>query len=255
VEGQVTARRVAVDGARDYAVVADDGGELVLEDVALVDTRPRELDQSYGGGMDVQRGAQLMADRLLLSGNLDIGIYVSGGERPHVIRDLSILDTQSAISNQAGGRGLNVEGGGRVELARACISRNREVAIAALDPQSAIIGSDVRVADTDYAACRESGCVHFEGGVGAATVYGGQVELTRFQIARSALVGLQLSEDGTMDLHDGEVSGSIIGANIQYDGFDIARISDRVVYVDNEVNLDSRELPIPDPADVPSFGP
>jgi len=39
--------------------------------------------------------------------------------------------------------------------------------------------------------------------------------------------------------------GNVIGANIQTEGFDISRLTDRVIY-DNERNLDSTILPIPD---------
>jgi len=46
----------------------------------------------------------------------------------------------------------------------------------------------------------------------------------------------------------GEVRGNLIGACVQTDGFDVARLSEEVRYVDNETNLDSTSLPVPDPA-------
>jgi len=52
-----------------------------------------------------------------------------------------------------------------------------------------------------------------------------------------------------MDLHDGVVSYNRIGANVQTGGFDIERLMDRVIYIDNDRNLDMSDLPVPDMED------
>ena len=49
-----------------------------------------------------------------------------------------------------------------------------------------------------------------------------------------------------MDLHNGVVSYNPIGMNIETEDFDIYRLMDEVLYIDNEVNLDARELPVPE---------
>ena len=51
---------------------------------------------------------------------------------------------------------------------------------------------------------------------------------------------------GSADLHEGFVTSNVIGVNVQSAGFDIARLTDRVGYRDNDRNLDTDELPIPD---------
>ena len=51
-----------------------------------------------------------------------------------------------------------------------------------------------------------------------------------------------------MDLHHGEVSGNLIGANVQTEDFELARLQDDVTYADNERDLDTALLPVPDPA-------
>lgn len=50
-----------------------------------------------------------------------------------------------------------------------------------------------------------------------------------------------------LDLREGVVTGSPIGACVQQDGYDIARLSDGVEYYDNDINLDSTSLPVPSP--------
>ena len=59
---------------------------------------------------------------------------------------------------------------------------------------------------------------------------------------------MQIAEDGVMDLHEGQVLRNAIGVNVQTEGFDIERLTDRVIYHENDRNLDSEELPIPEPA-------
>jgi len=66
------------------------------------------------------------------------------------------------------------------------------------------------------------------------------------------LCGVQLASEGTIDLHDGVVSGNQVGANVQTAGFDVSRLGDNVVFRDNVTSLDSADLPLPTPAgDVP----
>jgi hypothetical protein len=59
-------------------------------------------------------------------------------------------------------------------------------------------------------------------------------------------IWVDFATGGTMDLHEGEVSNNPIGANVQTEGFDINRLMDRVVFRDNERDLDMTELPVPE---------
>jgi hypothetical protein len=63
----------------------------------------------------------------------------------------------------------------------------------------------------------------------------------------NALAGVHIV-DGEVDLHDGEVARNPIGANVQAPGFDLARLQDRVRYVDNGEALSTSVLPVPDAA-------
>jgi hypothetical protein len=51
-----------------------------------------------------------------------------------------------------------------------------------------------------------------------------------------------------LELLDGEVRQNTIGACLQVDGHDTSRLTERVRFVDNGVNLQSTDLPIPEPA-------
>ena len=63
-------------------------------------------------------------------------------------------------------------------------------------------------------------------------------------LAACALCGVMVVE-GDLDLADGEVSKNPIGASVQDEGFDFGRLSDGVIYLENESNLDARAVPTP----------
>ena len=79
----------------------------------------------------------------------------------------------------------------------------------------------------------------------------GRLEVERFRVTRAALVGVQVSRDGAMDLHDGEIAENPVGANVQVPDYDFSRLTDRVFYRDNGTNLDSSTLFVPEPTTPP----
>ena len=66
---------------------------------------------------------------------------------------------------------------------------------------------------------------------------------------RTASGRVQLALGGTIDLRLGVISRSPIALNVQTEGFDLTRLQDRVVFLDNEINLDATAIPIPDPGE------
>jgi hypothetical protein len=76
---------------------------------------------------------------------------------------------------------------------------------------------------------------------------GGRIRARRFIFANNVLAGVQVAAGGQVDLDDGEIRGSPIGANVQDSGYDVSRLSRSVRYTDNGTNLDSTSLPVPMP--------
>lgn len=64
----------------------------------------------------------------------------------------------------------------------------------------------------------------------------------------NALSGVQLARGGVADAARGEIAEHPIGANVQTEGFDVARISSGVRFRDNGRNLDTSGLPLPEPS-------
>jgi hypothetical protein len=86
------------------------------------------------------------------------------------------------------------------------------------------------------------------GGFNVIAHRNGQIELTRVQIEDAGVCGVIVGgAPGTgIDLHIGHVIRSPIGACLQQDGYDRARLRDRVVYRDVGVPLQATTYELPD---------
>jgi hypothetical protein len=218
-------------------------------DVIVRETRARESDGLGGHGLQVQLGGRATVNRFAAEANHGAGIYaISAG---------SALDgTDLRVSDTDGARWMDVEGlfgeglvaidGAAVDLGQALLENNREAGVVAHSGGTATL-ADFRVVATLERACVELGGCENGAGSGLVALDGGPIDGRRFEVADSALAGVQVSVGGEMDLSTGEVRGSPVGANVQPEDYDISRLMDEVRYLDNGLNLDSTSLPLPDP--------
>jgi hypothetical protein len=167
----------------------------------------------------------------------DLVVRETGGVR--------FMDTDGVL-----GEGLLAVGGTAV-VTRALFERNREASVVAYGD-----GTEVRLFDVSVLDTLERECAPGCGGSGSGLVAleGGSLEATDFEVRRSALAGIQLARRGTIDLHQGVVSDNPIGANVQTEAFDVARLQDDVIYRDNGRNLDSTVLFVPAPPAITTAG-
>jgi hypothetical protein len=236
-------RRALFERNRQLGVLAkDEGSVLALTDVVVRDTIGEESDGSRGLGLSVEVGATGEVSRVLIERNREFGILVSEGA-VLTLSDVLVRDTEALATTGAFGRGLQAQLGSRVEVSRALFERNREVGVLAGSGSTVVLG-DVIVRDT---RADEAGLA----GIGVGSYLGGGIELRRFVVTGSALAGVQIARMGAVDLHEGEISGNLVGVNVQAERFDLARLMDRVVFVDNVRDFAADELPVPEPG-VPS---
>jgi hypothetical protein len=239
--------RGRVEANRQIGIAVDNlGTEVHLIDVAVVGTLPEEGTGSLGRGIHVQRGAQLQMLRGLLAENHETALLVATPYSLVGLDQVAIRDTRSEIGVGLAGRGIGVYES--TLLARGIrLDRNREAGIMVDGATGRAVIEDAVIADTMERACATDLCAGAGGGVGAVSSDGASIDMRRFLVTRSAFIGIQLTRNGEMDLHEGEVSYNPIGANVQNDGFDIERLMDQVRYRENDVNLDSRQAHVPDP--------
>jgi len=243
------------DGARVYVtrgsfesnessgvLVAGEGTVFAGTDLCVADTLPDA--SGLGVGVTVIDGARTTLLRVLLERNAAAGIFLPLGPCELDATDLAVRDTEPGLDG-AFGNGIFVGDAGRVSILRAAFSGNRGVGVEAFGIGAHITLEHTVVDRTLEEACAVDGCS--ADGIGIAAIEGGAVEATSFRVSESALCGVQVASDGAIDLHGGEVSHNPIGANVQSAGFDVERLQDGVLFLDNEVDLDTAVLPVPEP--------
>jgi hypothetical protein len=147
------------------------------------------------------------------------------------------------------GYGIGIAGDAIVELQRVRADANRTAGVVVTvsplvvrEPFATL--EDLHVSGTLVADCATSGCPGLGGGIGIGA-WRGAIEVTRFVVEDSALCGVQVRA-GELDLREGEIRGNPIAASVEDATFDLARLQDRVRFVENGRNLDATALPVPE---------
>jgi hypothetical protein len=243
VQSQIHLERALFEGNAGDCILMYRGSALDACDIVVRDT-------GSVGALGFGVGLRLLADstatitRARFEANHGIGLALSS-TCGAVLEDLAIVDTQGDDTSKLWGRAIEIEYRSHVTLRRALIARNRETAIAVYHPGSSLTLEQVSILDTMPAACAADSCSGFGLGIGIGAYSGASMIARTFEIGGSAFGGIQLANGGVADLHDGEVYGSPLGANIQTDGFDVARLEDGVMFHDNARNIDRRPLATP----------
>ena len=71
--------------------------------------------------------------------------------------------------------------------------------------------------------------------------------MTSFTLNESALVGLVVGASGGVTLNHGTVKNNVIGVSVQNEALPLQCLENRVLWIDNDVNLDGATLSIPEP--------
>ena len=254
---QVVVRRALFHRNRWLGIyVGNTGTTLTLEDVKVSETYCSEENLEGGAGMSVYEGAQVTGNRLLFEKNHTVGVLASDEHTAIDLTDLTVSDTLGQESDGDGGHGLAGQDGAHIMVNRAIFIRNRDAGVSAWSSGTQISLENAVVSDTQERDCVHDTCSGFGAGNGLLSCAGAHVEMSSFIVTQNALCGLQLAHcavegataplGGTMDLHNGEVSYNSIGANVQTEEFDVNRLMDNVIYIGNEVNLDTSQLPVPE---------
>lgn len=236
-------------------IIVSDGGTVALTDLVVRDVAAEVAAGERGNGVVVQYGPNIVITRAVIERTRAVGVQVTarslaGDTRPTsvVATDLVVRDTGSQASDGRYGRALNVQNGATLDVTRALLERNRDLGIYASGVAASAHLADVVITDTSPQECAASDSCAWDITASAGAYGGATIDARRFRFTRSGFLGLQLASGGTADLHEGEISFSAIGANVQTEGFDVARLSDRVVFVDNDINLASELLETPEAA-------
>ncbi len=228
---RVVLRRNAAFGAGAMGA----GSVLVATDVAVRDTAPAAGEGGFG--FQVVLGARIEVTRVSAERSAGVALFLEGDGAAALGTDVSLIETL-ATADSPGGVGIQVIAA-TIDLDRVSIDGSQLAGILTVGLQADLVFADL--------AIRGTRVVGEQGGTGIVVIDGAHVGASRFLLSENELCGIQLA-GGQMDLSLGEVSHNAIGANIQTPGFDLDRIRRDVAWIDNTRNLDTAQLPVPEPA-------
>jgi len=138
------------------------------------------LEQEAGGaagrGLNIENGAVVEADGLVVSRNQEVGIFIAKRSSSLRVSNLVVRDTanDAYVPDEVGrgGRGLELQAGATVELSNALFERNEEVAVLAHQSGTKLQMSDVVIRDTgsdNLAVTDGRGLVLMDGAEGVAS--------------------------------------------------------------------------------------
>jgi hypothetical protein len=240
--------RALIEDNREVGVDVSGAATIVdASDAVVRGTRERASDNLFGRGINVTKGAHLALSRALIEDNRDAAILASDAATSVEASDVVVRDT-SPMSDGTGGNGLWAQLGARVVLAGARIERSHFVGIGSVVGAS-VEARDVVVSGVEASGCQPGTCVGDTGGFGVVAIFGGTLTATRFTVEDATLCGVMVGRDDLtptgLDLDDGVIDRTAVGACVQQDGYDTARLQVRVEYRDVGVPLRATTYAIP----------
>jgi hypothetical protein len=244
--GTMTLDRALLHDNEEIGIIAyGDAASLVANDLTVSGTRSRTSDGRMGRGGNFEGAVTVELTRARFADNRETGMVVGQAGTTLTATDLAITGTRSRPSDGTLGEALSVQFGAAVEITSAVFAQSEEGGIFVGGDGASLTMNDVGIVDTRQAACATASCPEDPFGIALGLYLGGRATLADFTISRASLCGVQLVGESELDLHDGVISESSIGVCLQSEGYDITRLQDDVMFVDNGNNLDATSLPVP----------
>jgi len=246
---------------QDSGVIASNPWTVLdLQDVTVQDTLARLGDETGGYGLVAHDSAEVRIERVSFSGNLGAGIFVEALAETFELEDVVVRNTLGRASTGLEGYGIVVRMGTVAQGQRILVEGNQSMGVLASGLGTSFHLGDCVVRGTLPRGCAEDTCVGRGLGDGVISMGGSTVDLERFELSGNTRAGLLIARggyddgeggalaydhDGVASLTDGLVSGNIIGVSVQTDGVDLSALSRQVRFMDNGIDLDTSELPLP----------
>src|SRR5207244_6511733 len=135
-------------------------------------------------------------------------------------------------------------GGAELTGARVRVTESKTVGLVANGAGTRVTLSQLQVSDVTLPPCPGHPRCDDLQPTGVLVMDGAAMKLDQFLVTRNTGIGVQIATGGQLDLSDGEISEHLIGANLDAD-YDLARLSDRVRYVNTTTKLGAMRAPLP----------
>ncbi|MBI3184380.1 MAG: hypothetical protein HYZ28_19780 [Myxococcales bacterium] len=207
-------------------------------------------DGSFGRAADIAGAGTLQLSLSALVRNRELGIRVAEAGTLVRVSASVVRDTQPDGNGNAG-RAINVQQGGRLELTRSLLSRNRDVALLVGQVGSSALVADTAIAETLPRAADQAF------GLGVAVLLSARADLARVLISGSPGIGLAVSgsaatvqastlESNAVALHaqDGSVLSEVPALPEQVGPLEVLVTAD-TKFADNQARVGTGVVPLP----------
>ncbi len=240
--GQIELARTALLRSSGNGLYLDgEGSSVRATDLRVHDTSETPTPSA---AIQIQHAAHAEIERATVLRNAIAGINVIG-DATASLRDVRVEDSRASTTLGIYGYGVVSALDSTIDLERAVIARNQDIGSGG-SGGSTLTMRDVTLEETRPRACAETDCADQPGGYALIAIEGATVRAERFLLNGAPLCGSFVEGEAALDLRTGIVSRAAIGACVQSDGYDLARLTDDVRYVENTLNLDTTVLPVPD---------
>jgi len=234
-------RAVIAENLEHGLFVASEGTQVTAQDTVIEGTLSHP---DMGRGAEVLLGATLTLSRVRLEENHDVALFVTDGSTA-TLEDLAVVRTLPRPATGWYGRAINVQGeGASATGARVDLEGNTEIALFVAGGGSVSL-SRARLAYTVPQLCFTP-CDDKSGGIGLFTVDTARATLTDFSIEDNLLAGVVVQGESQAILTSGTIARHPVGLHAADPDRVLAEMTD-VSFADNQRNVDSTMLPIPDP--------
>ena len=252
------ARLLSRENAGAGIALSSEGTVLEAEDVTIVDTTYGEPPDLTGGALTIENGASATIARARIASNRGAGVSVMRGSWLD-LTDGRIEDTLPLEATGFSGRGIEVVFGSTATIRRTVVDRTYDAAVLVVgEPLVYAARTDATFEDFEIHDVREAACARDgscdPAGMGVV-VLDARAHMTRFVIDDAELCGVQLGDNATLDLSQGRIAHTSVGACVQSPGYDLMRLTDRVRFEDNGTNISATTFYIPEPSASDSFTP
>lgn len=245
---RATLHDVVIEHNESHGVFTEAATLLQIEDAVIRDgvTSVRTVSAR---GMNVRTGAQVVLARVLFERSQEIALFALDEGTRVTATDLVVRDTRGSTAEGLAGWAVGVGSGAAADVSRALLETSHEAGVFAHGAGSLFDARDVVIRDTASRECAATTCAGYPAGSGVGAFESAHVRLSEFVVTRAEQCGVIIGRDGMVDLRHGVVSEHPIGVCIQVDGYDVGRLTDRVLYRDNEAAFEATTYPAPDVAD------
>lgn len=201
----LTLTRALVVGNTDAGLFAGSGGApgttLAATDVVVRGTHAEERSDFAGRGLLAQSRSHVTLVRVLVDGNREEGLVATDAGTVLEASDVVVRGTLSREADGLFGRGIEVQLGAHVTLARALVEQNRNAGLHVYGEGSVVDATDLWVRDT----MPEISAGTF--GVALWAQLGGTLRGSRVHLERSRFAGVVSTGSATVALRDLALDG------------------------------------------------